>query len=53
MPLYLSILKHANTPTIKWSPKDLENRVGRYNSSRNDLKVEDNFAFDFDELRKF
>ena len=53
MPLYLSILKHVNTPTDKWSPKDLENHVGRYDSSRNNLKVEDNFAFDFVELHKF
>ena len=56
MPLYLSILKHVNSPTDEWCPKDKENLIGRYdiaNKTNKEFKHEDNIAFECTELQKF
>ena len=56
MPLYLSILKHVNTPTDEWGPKDKENLIGRYDSAKKlnkEFKYEDNIAFECTELNRF
>ena len=56
MPLYLSILKHVNTPTDEWGPKDKENLVGRYDFAKKtntQFKSEDNIAFECNELHRF